>query len=394
LLKFNNKFNHMTEFKNKLIKIILFTFLANIQLIAQTGLSIHGYLNQAFAVSDGNQIFGIPKDGTSDYRNLALQFRYDIDEKSNFVIQFSHKRAGLTPLMALEQDVKLDWAHFEYFITENFSTKIGKIQLPFGFYNEFRDVGVLIPFYSLSFSPYGESNYMSETLDGISFHYKWDIFESWVLNCSIYGGHWNLLEWQPALNSFLQPSVANIAIENGVGGQVQVETPVDGWQIGTGGQFITPDGGMMFGENALLGKDISVLLYYLFSRYDHHSFFLHSELLTADLSKVTLKLIMTNSQIGIHILNNLDINFQFDYTKLNNFEIPVQFSAIAGTSSRDIVFNTDYAIGLKYKLTSNFVIKSEIHWNEGFLVEDQIFNFLLSDPLKTKYAIFSIATSF
>ena len=118
-------------------------------LSAQSKLNIHGYLTQAYAISDGNKIFGISPHGSADYRNLALQFRYDANPSNTIVFQFSHERLGSTPIMLLKEDVELDWGFFEHRFRNAISIKVGKIQIPLGIYNEIRDVGVLLPFYRL-----------------------------------------------------------------------------------------------------------------------------------------------------------------------------------------------------------------------------------------------------
>ena len=68
--------------------------LASVTLAAQEApdwrarLSVHGYVNQAYAVSDEHPIFGIPTEGTTEYRDVALQLRYDHDRRNNAVVQF------------------------------------------------------------------------------------------------------------------------------------------------------------------------------------------------------------------------------------------------------------------------------------------------------------------
>ena len=44
-------------------------------------------MTQAYAVTDDHQILCILDNGTTDYRTAALQFGYDIDSKSRFVLQ-------------------------------------------------------------------------------------------------------------------------------------------------------------------------------------------------------------------------------------------------------------------------------------------------------------------
>src|SRR5262249_9505635 len=71
--------------------------------------SIHGYMSQAYAKTDGNEIAGITESGTADYRAAAIQVRAEITPQDSFAVQFSHERLGKTGLQAFQQDVALDW---------------------------------------------------------------------------------------------------------------------------------------------------------------------------------------------------------------------------------------------------------------------------------------------
>ena len=176
--------------------LLIFLFFIPSTILAQLNLSVHGYLNQAYAFTDGKSIFGITKDGTTDYRHLALQFRNDVDESNVFIIQLSHRREGNSPEMQFHDDVELDWAYFEHRFSENFSIKIGKIQLPLGIYSEIRDVGVLLPFYQIPYMPYGESSYMSETIDGFSFKHTLPLSDNSSIESDLFVGQWRWIEWE------------------------------------------------------------------------------------------------------------------------------------------------------------------------------------------------------
>src|SRR5215212_756095 len=76
--------------------------------------SIHGYVSQAYAVSEEHPIFGIPTHGTTDYRDLALQFRYDQNRKNAVVVQFRHERLGEQRTGNDQADVQLDWAFYQH----------------------------------------------------------------------------------------------------------------------------------------------------------------------------------------------------------------------------------------------------------------------------------------
>src|SRR5579864_6300925 len=60
-------------------------------------LTFHAYVNQAYAISDHHQIVGIPTAGTTDYRTVALQFRYALDAADAVVAQLANLRLGQSP---------------------------------------------------------------------------------------------------------------------------------------------------------------------------------------------------------------------------------------------------------------------------------------------------------
>lgn len=377
------------------LSIILLILSASAQ--AQSGLSVHGYLNQAFAFTDGYQIFGIPENSTTDYRNLALQFRYDVNEYNNFVIQFSHKRAGLNPLMVIEEDVRLDWGYFEHRFDNGFSLKAGKIQLPFGNYNEYRDVGVLLPFYRVPFSPYGEGNYMSETLDGLRLTYVTEFASSWFLHFDIYGGHWTWEEWfvfnNPVSGGVVE-SIGIIDVNNGYGGQLKIETPLEELEFRFGAQHAEPTGGVSFSKGGYFGKQMSLNLFSFSIKGEFEDFFVGSDIMKIEVNNHPMSPLLYNSQFGYHITHALDFNLQYEVFSVDNLLVPDYLTNIVGKTSLDINYNKDFALGLKYTFSSNLVLKAETHWNEGFFVEDIAVNNLMDDPYKTQYTIISIATSF
>lgn len=150
--------------------LLLVFLLVSASAAAQDGiskLSIHGYLSQAYAKSDGNQILGVDSEGTTDYRTAALLLRYEMSDFDSFVVQLSNERLGESPFGALREDVTFDWLFYERKIGGSTALRVGKVPNPFGIYAELRDVGILLPFYRPPNSIYQEF-FLSETIDGVS----------------------------------------------------------------------------------------------------------------------------------------------------------------------------------------------------------------------------------
>lgn len=378
-----------------IIAIIISVLFASNSILGQTGLSVHGYLTQAFAISSDYTVHGIPTNGTSDYRNLALQFRYDVDDKQNIVIQFSHERMGISPTMEFEEDLELDWAYFEYKFSDKFSAKIGKIQIPFGIYNEIRDVGTLIPFYRIPFAPYGEGNYMSETVDGIAFKYTNELFDNWTFENKIFYGFWKWYEWLKVPNpvtggSLLTYGIANA--ENAVGFQSWIFTPFE--ELSFGGGFMRGHvaGGLTFSDLFIGEQDFNIANFSLNGSYD--SFIIQSDYFNFWLDDEDMNVQMFNVQTGYKISEKLRFYLQTEYAGILDTRVTANQQQIYGAEIGDIDYYKNHGIALNYSVFTYLTLKLEHHWFEGYAIEDKYVQFFVDDPYKTQYSIFSVSTSF
>lgn len=363
---------------------------------AQSKLKVHGFLTQAFAISDGYQIFGIPKEGTFDYRTLALQFRYDIDENNSSIIQFSHRRIGNSPLMDLENDVVLDWAFFEHKATQNCGFKIGKILIPFGLYNEIRDVGILLPFYRVPYTPYSMGSYISETVNGISAYYTRNISD-WDFNLDIYAGNWQWTAWfnhkNPLDKSFITiMDVSNV--ENGAGMRLNINSPCEGITFGSSWQRGDVSGEVFFSNNYGGIREQSYNMFNAFTDMSYKGLYLKSEVIKIFMHPGDFFMEGMSILAEINLLNELSANFS--YEMINLIDIPDYES-----DDSDVIedrmnskYLRDFAIGLNYNFSSNVILKSEIHFNKSLASEDFYVSVFKDGPKDIRYFIISLATSF
>ncbi len=143
-------------------------------LAAQSGESpfeFHAAINVGAGRSNDLPILGIPSYGTFDYRNAALQFRYKLDDRDQFVVQLLNRRIGTSPLQAALPDVAMQWAYWQR--RGDWGTlKVGRAPMPRGIFNEIRFVGTVLPFFRPSFEIYGEGR---ETVDGAVYTYNHDL---------------------------------------------------------------------------------------------------------------------------------------------------------------------------------------------------------------------------
>lgn len=363
---------------------------------AEGKVKVHGYLTQAYAVSARHQIFGIPTRGTTNYRTLAVQFRYDRDDENSLIFQLNNRRVGSSPLQRLDNDVALDWAYLIHYFGDQTYVKVGRIQMPFGIFNEIRDVGVLLPFFKLPYAPYGEGSYMSETIDGIAVTHSIYDLASWNLEFTAFAGRWEWTEWQriaSPIDGSDMDVMAKARVENAIGGQVWLWTPVEGLRFGSAFARGDINGGLNFEEGGLFGHR-AVFFNTLSLDGAFRRFFARAEHLNLVLVGTDSRVKGYYAQVGAHLNERFSIHGQADFFKVNDVPVPDLFKPSTTAESATFDYNTDYALGLKALIHSHLVLKLEHHWNRGFLIEDAIPNPFADGTFKSRYAILSVSASF
>ena len=330
-----------------------------------TKVTIHGFLSQAYAQSDGHQFLGITEDGVSDYRTAAVQVRADITAKDTFVIQLNHERIGRSPAQALKDDVEVDWLFYEHRFGDS-AIKVGRIQIPFGIYNEVLDVGTLLPFYRPSHNFYGEAAYSSETVDGLVLSHSLTFGDGWGLDADLHLGSWEFTERNG--NEFTIDEV-----DDSVGVEVWLDTPISGLRAGVGGMHYEITSPLTGGESTWKAYHASVT-------GDFDRFVVNAEAKRTDigLGIVTFGYL----HLGVKVTEKLMVNGQIDrfYFELSD----------GGPRVRT---DNDLALGVFYAFRPDLVAKAEHHWNEGrFWLEDvPAFG---GPDLETQYSIVSLSSSF
>jgi hypothetical protein len=147
-------------------------------------LEIHGAINTAYGRSLEIPVLGVPSYGTTDYRNLMLQLRYQASDNEQVVVQLLNRRLGTSPLQAALPDVALHWGYYQR-RGDWGSVKVGRAPMPRGIFNETRFVGTVLPLYRPSFEIYGEGR---ETVDGLVYSKSWRLAPKTALVTHAFAG--------------------------------------------------------------------------------------------------------------------------------------------------------------------------------------------------------------
>lgn len=340
--------------------------------IGESNLSIHGHLTQAYANSSGGTILGIPQDGTTDYRTAALMFRYKMTATDTFVLQLSHERLGESPL-ADDQTVEMDWLYYQHQLRDSVLIKIGKIPIPNGIYNEVMDVGTVLPFYRPPTQFYGEVAFSSETVDGGVIYHSLPL-GAWELRTDIFTGEWDFVY---VVDGVVTPARSKSAL----GAQLWLQTPIEGLRLGLGGYHtvdhnvpILPPG------RKQSQKDLHVSL-----DADFEHFLFQAEYRKSDSKNHTF--------IDYYALAGARLGkFQFNVmAEIATLDLPT--IVVPGLDFMDIKLHRDYAVGVNYKFRPDLVLKVEGHQLKTLNTEEPLVP-LFMDPIKVKYYIVSLSTSF
>ncbi|MEO8358780.1 MAG: hypothetical protein ABI672_02025 [Vicinamibacteria bacterium] len=340
---------------------------------AQT-VTVHGYLTQAYATSNGEQILGIPTEGTTDYRRAAVLIRFTPTKKDSLVIQFAHRRLGLSPTLKFEPDVTLDWAFYERRLGENTSVRVGRLPQPMGIQNETRYVGTLLPFYRTPFNFYQEGAFTSETVDGIGVNQVIAPSSPWNAEVSAYAGGFSMVEQSE--NGLVQPN-ANKTL----GTQIWLNTPISGLRLGWGGQRFDVTGTALVSDGKDSWKSDYASIEYAGSRVKVRSEYRKTRIHDADVNFESYYVYG-----GVNLTSRLAVHGQFDTSKLD-------LSERSGQGFTIPKYYQDWTAGLTYSVRPDVVLKSEYHWTKSQLLETNVLP--LGAPSRAaNYAIFSMSVSF
>lgn len=346
-------------------------------------LSVHAFFNQAWAKADGSQIEGIPEESTTDYRTLALQFRYEITLDDVLVVQLQHEARGASPLEQVRDEIEVDWAFYEHRFNEASGLRLGRVRVPLGIYNEIRDVGTLLPFFEPPEGIYSDGLFTQESVDGAAVYYHFQPAAGWRLTLDGYYG-----EWDRQLVFPTDDQVDLSRADDGAGLQVWVETPVDGLRVGLGGLRYEVSGS----EFNLDDEDTWELVVASLDA-DFDRWVVRAEYMDASYDLLVDPLVFDDGgyqsyygQLGFRLTDRWTLWGQYDVADVD------LAGARVPTTTIDLI--EDIALSVTYAPRSEILFKGEVHSNEGFTGYVPGVSAFTDPPVETDYAIVSVAVAF
>ncbi|WP_411282076.1 hypothetical protein [Gemmatimonas sp.] len=353
-------------------------------------LTVHGSVNIAYGKTDGLPYFGLNKDGSADYRAIALQFGYKLSEKDRVVTQLLHRKFGTSPLNAGEPDIQPVWAFYEHKFDNGTAVKVGRNPLPRGLFNEVRFIGTLLPFYRVGTQVYGET---LEYIDGFTASKSFELGGDFGLESHVFGGGFNLRAQLPG-------STGNIVInqrnENMIGTQLWLKTPVEGVRFGA---FVSNYGSTpsaTLPEASRPARTTSVL-YSAEAKVDR-------AFARAEYTRFTAKVPSFTDYSAYYLQGGVKpvekLTLAVEYNSATNV---VRFGG-APIPNLDLPITKDIGLGATWQPSVNVAFKLEGHRNEGYGFDRPVPSVILptAPPLVAKlapaskafYGLLSVAVAF
>ena len=341
----------------------------------ETKLQVHGYLTQAYGAAQGGTFLGIPEGGTADYRTAALQLRYTMTPNDQFVWQFSHRRLGTSPITVGEPELKVDWLFYSRQMG-NLDLRVGRLPIPAGIYNEVRDVGVLLPLYRAPYDFYLEGAFTSETVDGLSAGYHLFADAPWNVEVSLFGGRYDMTNSNTSYDSVGTPIAHTpevVNVDNALGTQLWLNTPVDGVRAGFGASRLDVQSGDFEGKWTEWHGSLDARTHWATLQAEYRRFAIPDVNYTAGYVYA-----------GFHATPQLTLHGQMEFSD-------VVLTTAPGAPKFD--YDRTKTIGVSYAFRSDLVMKGEYHATNGHWSDAPVSP--IGYPLgKVSYFLVSFSTSF
>lgn len=312
--------------------------------------TVHGYLTQALAMTTGAQFYGATVHPSTDFRYAAVQVRFAATPQDLFLVQLNHRRLGRSPITTFESDLNVNWAFYQRTFGDGTALKVGRIAIPRGIYNELRSVGLSLPTYRPPVVLYDEGAYFSETIDGVVASRTFFDDRPWRVEAHAYAGGWRSLMYDTWSETY---AVSRARAEGALGGQLWLETPLDGVRVGLAAQRYR------YTESPLGPLDMKEW---------HASFdatrergFVRSEVTLQDYG--TDKYWAGYVQGGVRATRRLTLVAELQRAR----DTEVTYGD--GTLPRAFDWHRSTGLAMAWTLTPNFVFKAEHHWQRGIQVE-------------------------
>ncbi|MCI5159670.1 MAG: hypothetical protein D3906_14835, partial [Candidatus Electrothrix sp. AUS1_2] len=190
---------------------------------------VHGFGGWMYGQTDNeNEHFlgGWDSDGNGDYFNFSLNIRAEFSENLTAYLQPAFEEIDGN------REATVDYAFAEWFLSDLFSIRAGKIKAPLMLMNEIHDVGTVRPFLLHPVGVYSDAT--AEDFQGIGFTgvYYPDFESDWLFSYDLYAGFTDINEEIKKSHTGGGTSADRWTIDEMLGARFFIQPPIDGLRFG------------------------------------------------------------------------------------------------------------------------------------------------------------------
>lgn len=339
---------------------------------------VHGFFSQGLFSSSGNNVYGKSKDSVSaGLTEVGLNLSYQALNNLSFAIQGLYRRAGEST--GSEGDFGLDYAFMDYtFFTHEqgrFGARAGRVRVPWGLYNETRDVAATHPTIFLPLAYFERSRSLYLSMDGGQFYSDYN---------TAYGDFtftFNMGLSNPEDKELLIAITSNPKVSGGLHSDLSYLANIN-YEIDNGKYIFALSYANLSldydGDGAYKDLNARIDSFMLSAQYNGERFSLTAEYalqwndfnnlatpypgVTFDTSPISQHWYI---QTGYRILDNVQLTLRYD-SSVQDINDPQgnAFEATTGLPAH-LVYTQDIVFGTRWDITPSWMLRAEYHRVHG-----------------------------
>ncbi len=391
---------------------------------------IHGFVSQGYIRSSANNyIVYNSREGSAEFNEAAIGVTSLISDRLRIGLQLFAKDLGNEG----NHQVYLDWAYGDFRWKDYLGFRAGKLKMPVGFYNQYRDLDMVRTSVLLPQGVYSER--MRDFIlayEGASIYGNINLKAGGDLDYELFGGTLNVPDpgvgfWQSALELEFHSGdtpvtlmdqyheTLDVQFEYATGGAFTWNTPLEGLRLGT--TWMVADFETLFRYTAhfftgdSIASDLSNL--HSFGFTDHYTGLINRYLvysLEYNRGPWTFAAELLSSRIEIQTPPDTFVNEEEGYYFMLNRQVGDRVS-VGGYSSSFFIdardqagtqlaaegypdyfrWQRDWAAYAMVNITDSWLIKGEVHWMDGAA---QLLLVDLTESPRRYWNLYTIKTTF
>ncbi|AOS45098.1 hypothetical protein Verru16b_02174 [Lacunisphaera limnophila] len=361
--------NHLPRAAGLFALLAFFTSVsASVSVGTKDNIQIGGFFSQGWIQSSGNNYPVEAKDGTFDFREMAVNVSTTVG---------SHLRVGAQGFAQTignygDDEVLLDWAVVDYNFRQEIGLRVGRVKLPKGLYGEALDVDAVRPFVFLPMSLYNPVvRDFNSAFNGGMLYGSVELGRAGSVDYKAFYGEIPMKPKQGVADFFNTTSlyasagVSTIGMDHTAGGHLLWTTPVNGLKLGGSYSELSElyaKGPFAFFPAASVNLTTDSYTYgTVFGEYVTGDW-----TLAAEYQRVRGTFDIINP-FSASVARTGSTNWYVSAARRLNarFETGAYYSVQKDDYSSTGEHNYDTAISFRYDVNENVLIKAEYHWIDG-----------------------------